>query len=920
MNNNLSILSTTFLEELYAKYLCDPSSVDSSWQGYFKSLNNGYQVTTNKCEVNTNLNTSNLLGYNLLSHYRQYGHVTAELDYLSDQKPEFKYKLNTSNLLDTVDISEKSNFCEMTLGDLEAVLKRTYSSTIGFEFEHLDNPEEKEWLYHKVEENAWKVDALFDNDDREWFLQILMRTKLFENYLHTKFLGAKRFSVEGGEAAILALQEIVRLCASNGTDEMMIGMAHRGRLSTLVQVLHKPHSSLFAGFMGYALGSELPSFVGDVKYHLGYDHDIEIDGKKVHISLAYNPSHLESINSILMGAAKAKQDLKQDQDKVIPILIHGDASFAGQGIVMESLAMTKLNAYDVGGVFHLVINNQIGFTTDPAQDRSTRYCSDVAKGFDIPVIHVNGNDPEAVVYAVRLAFEYKNHFKKDIVIDLVCHRKYGHNEGDEPMFTQPIMYSKIHSKEFKDGVDLYAEKVQKLNSEMKPDSIAKDYLNFMDSEFELAKKIVAGEMPYENHASDEVLDKHIAIEKKIYALHTGTDDIGISKLGDTDITQIQTANTGVPLDTLRALGLKLSTAPKDFNLNSKIGRQFEARKKMMESGEGLDWGTGESLAFASILSDGFNIRFTGEDVERGTFSHRHAVLTDQVNCIKYINLNNLDPQQKGKIFIENSFLSEFGVLGYEYGYAMANPKNLTIWEAQFGDFANGAQIVIDQYIASAESKWGIINNLVMLLPHGYEGQGPEHSSARLERFLQLCAQNNMQVCNCTTPASLFHVLRRQVMQDSKKPLIIMSPKSLLRHKMAVSSLNEMSESTSFKPVITESNLQGAKKIIFCSGKVYYDLVEQRETKNSAEVSIVRLEQLYPFPAAEVSKIVSGGAEIVWCQEEPENMGAFSFVKPIFEKLGVKDLKYAGRQRSASPAVGFASLHQSELEKLLNNAI
>ena len=820
-----------------------------------------------------------------------------------------------------VDLSNRSILNEISLGELESVLQKTYSSTIGFEFEHIENLNEKNWLYNKVEAEAWKIESFFNNNDRECFLQILLHTKMFENYLHTKFLGAKRFSVEGGESSILMLQEIVRLSASHSIEEVVIGMAHRGRLSTLSQVLRKPYSNIFAGFMGYAVSSELPSFVGDVKYHLGYENNVKVDGANVCVSLAYNPSHLESVNSVVMGMVKAKQDLKNDPEKVIPILIHGDASFAGQGIVMESIAMSKLDAYDVGGVLHIIINNQIGFTTDPSQDRSTRYCSDVAKGFNIPIIHVNGNDPEAVVYAVRLAFEYKLHFKKDIIIDIVCHRKYGHNEGDEPMFTQPQIYSQIYSKEFKDSIDLYSNKLTNLDKEINIEKIAKDHMNFMDKEFELAKKIFNGEETYEQHNLNDIYNKHIAIENQIYTLNKDSDDIGLSKLADGDITTIQSIETGVALDTLRSLGIKLTSTPSDFNINSKIARQFDLRRKMLESGQNIDWGTAEALAFASLIAEGFNIRFTGQDVERGTFSHRHAVLTDQLNENKYTPLNNLNDQQSGKIIISNSLLSEFAVLGYEYGYSMSALNSLTIWEAQFGDFANGAQIIIDQYISAAESKWGILNNLVMLLPHGYEGQGPEHSSARLERFLQLCAQNNIQVCNCTTPASIFHVLRRQVLQGIKKPLIIMSPKSLLRHKSAVSQLSEMALNTKFEPVIIENNLHEAKKTIFCSGKVYYDLVEHRESTKAQKVSIVRIEQLYPFPISTISQILakSPNSEFIWCQEEPRNMGAYSLVKPIFEKLGI-NIKYVGRKTAASPAAGFTSSHQAELHNLLQDAI
>lgn len=908
MKNNIAADNADFLEGLYRQYLNDKNSVDKSWQEYFSTLD-----CTEPCTPSTSTGTSHL-GYDLLRAYRQYGHFGAKIDPLGRLNTTFNHKVPLSNLV--VDLSDRSPFIDISLEKLNSILSATYCGSIGFEAEHIESLDEKNWLYDKIESSAWKLHELVDNSSREAFLSVIQRTKLFENYLHTKFLGAKRFSVEGGETAILALDELVRLSACNSIDEITIGMAHRGRLSTLIQVMQKPPSALFAGFMGYGTTSELPSFVGDVKYHLGYDHSVEVDGKIVQLSLAYNPSHLESVNSVVMGIARAKQDSGR---ATLPILIHGDASFAGQGSVMESLAMSNIEPYNVGGVVHIIINNQIGFTTDPEKDRSTRYCSDIAKGYSMPVLHVNGSDPEAVIYAIQLAFEYRNKFKKDLVIDLVCYRKYGHNEGDEPMFTQPSVYSQINSKEFKDVVELYHNKLVGMDLGKDFDEDGKKYLEFLDGEFEVAKKIFAGEMPYESHSDSDDFKKHVAREKLYYSLYSGVGDIGTATLGSSDVANLQTAVTGVDSSRLREIGLRLSSVPSDFHLNGKIARQFDARRKMMESGENIDWGTGEALAFATLLADGFNIRFTGEDVERGTFSHRHAVLTDQTNSSKYLPLNNLDTP--GKIYISNSFLSEFGVLGYEYGYAISNPKTLTIWEAQFGDFANGAQIMIDQYIAAAESKWGVLNNLVLLLPHGYEGQGPEHSSARLERFLQLCAQNNLQVCNCTTPASIFHLLRRQVMQEVQKPLVVMTPKSLLRHKLAVSTLSSMDKGTQFQPLIPDNSTQDPSRIIFCTGKVYYDLLEYREEIAATDTTIVRIEQLYPFPVSQVVQLISkhNQSEVVWCQEEPENMGAFGFVRPIFETISGRMLQYAGRKASASPAVGFGNLHKSELDSLLKAA-
>ncbi len=910
MKNNIAADNADFLESLYRQYLNDKSSIDPSWQEYFSSLSSD-EVNS---QTRSSITASSNLGYDLLRAYRQYGHFGAKIDPLGRLDTTFNHRIAIDNLFETVDLSDCSQFIDVTLEALNLTLNKTYCGSIGFEVEHIESLEEKSWLYEKIESSAWKLYDNFDDSSREAFLHVIQKTKLFENYLHTKFLGAKRFSVEGGETAILALDELIRLSAGNGIDEAIIGMAHRGRLAILVQVMQKPHSLLFAGFMGYTAISELPSFVGDVKYHLGYDHSVEVDGKSIQLSLAYNPSHLESVNSVVMGISRAKQD---SDKSVLPILIHGDASFAGQGCIMEGLAMSKIEPYDVDGVVHIIINNQIGFTTDPEKDRSTRYCSDIAKGYSIPVLHVNGSDPEAVVYAIRLAFAYRSKFKKDIVIDLVCYRKYGHNEGDEPMFTQPSIYSQINSKEFKDVVELYHEKLKGLSLAKNFDENSAKYLAFMDKEFEIGKKIFSGELSYQLHDESDDFKKHVTCEKKYYSLYIGNKDIGIAILGDSDIAEMQTAVTGVDAAKLRELGLKLSSVPSDFNLNGKIARQFEARRKMMESGEHIDWGTSEALAFATLLSDGYNIRFTGEDVERGTFSHRHAVLIDQYNSNRYLPLNNIGAP--GKIYISNSLLSEFGVLGYEYGYAISNPKTLTIWEAQFGDFANSAQIIIDQYIAAAESKWGILNNLVLLLPHGYEGQGPEHSSARLERFLQLCAQNNLQVCNCTTPASIFHLLRRQLMQNVQKPLVVMTPKSLLRHKSAVSTLNSMDVGTRFQPIIQDNSVQKPNSIIFCSGKIYYDLFEYREKICAFNTTIVRIEQLYPFPISQIVQLISPQAEVVWCQEEPENMGIFNFVRPILEQISGKSIKYAGRKSAASPAVGFVSLHKSELENLLKIA-
>jgi 2-oxoglutarate dehydrogenase E1 component len=881
-NGNFSPINGSFLEEIYERFLADPSQVDSSWAQYFASLD------SIKPEVKKNDLTSNsLLPYKSLLHYRQYGHLAADLDPLARQK---KLKITITESEEEVSLAESFFDFPLSFEQFQILLKKTYSGFLAFEFEQLPD-EEKNWLYKKVEREVWKLEKLFDQSDKESFLTSLLQTKLFENYLHTKFVGAKRFSVEGTETGILSLQELIRLSASQGFDQVFLGMAHRGRLSSLIQVMGKAPSTLFAGFMGYETPSPFPSFVGDVKYHLGYNKTTTIDGKKIKISLAYNPSHLESVNPVLMGMARAQLDQGK---KVLPILVHGDGSFAGQGIVMESLAMSSLDAYNLEGVVHIILNNQIAFTTPPEQDRGTPHASDIAKGLGIPIIHVRADKPEEVIYATRLALAYRQEFKKDIVIDLIGYRKYGHNEGDEPLFTNPGLYNTIH--QFKDVVERY--KVENFNLELK----SKEYLKLLDEQYELAKKLLSGEEKLHQPEVTPLYQDHIKIEQDLYKFK-GEGDLGLT----VDIPSKVTLETGFNLDKLSWLLEKISTVPGGFNLNNKIARLFEARLKNKE----LDWGTAENLALGSLLIEGINLRFTGEDVERGTFSHRHALLTDQKTDEKYCPLNNLEQEQKAKIYISNSFLSEFAVLGYEYGYSLERLEGLTFWEAQFGDFANGAQIIIDQFLVAAESKWELLSNLVLLLPHGYEGQGPEHSSAKLERFLQLAAQNNIQICNCTTPANFFHLLRRQAHQKMKKPLIVMTPKSLLRHKLAISKLEDLAEGRKFQPIIAEA-LEGAEKLVFSSGKVYYDLLEKPQEKRA----LIRVEQLYPTPIDTIKTILNSNpsAEIIWCQEEPENMGAYSFIKPVLEGLaGGRKLVYAGRRRAASPAVGFTKLHQSEIE-------
>jgi 2-oxoglutarate dehydrogenase E1 component len=808
---------------------------------------------------------------NLAAAYKRFGHLAANLDPIGLKAPEYVAEIDPKN--------HGLTPAEASLA--VAKLNSVYCGSVGSEFEYIRNQEEKDWLAREVES---LLPSSISKDEKVKILKEVIRTEKFEQFLHKRFPGAKRFSVEGGDAAIPSIEKMIDTAAKNGVDKIVIGMAHRGRLNTLTGIMGKPYHQMFSEFKGTPGFPEGITKSGDVKYHMGFASTREIAGKKVDLSLAFNPSHLEAVNVVVAGRIRAKQDLGRNG---MAITIHGDAAFAGQGSVAESLVLNTVPGYSTGGVMHLIINNQIGFTANPTDSRGTTYASDLAKMIDAPIFHVNGDDVEAVVKVSDIATRYRQKFKKDVVIDLICYRKYGHNEGDEPLYTQPVMYTKL--KDHQTLEKLYSQKL-----------IAEGAISAAEHE-----KLVAD---FEAHLSAE-FDK--AADYKPKEADWLKADWSKIKDGDDLLPK-----TSVAKKTLQNLIEKTLEIPAGFNANPKIVKQLEARKEAVSSGKGIDWGCGEALAFASLLNEGFPIRITGQDSGRGTFSHRHSILHDTKNGARHNIFSGI-----GKYEVYDSVLSEYGVLGFEYGYSLSAPNALTIWEAQFGDFANGAQIIFDQFIASSEVKWLRKSGLVMLLPHGYEGQGPEHSSARLERYLQACADNNLRVVNITNPANFFHALRRQLLGRDRKPLVVMSPKSLLRHKLATSSIEEFSD-LNFRSVIGEvSEIKKARKVILCSGKVYYDLLEAREASKINDVAIVRLEQLYPFPKeelrAELKKFKD--AEIIWCQEEPRNMGAWSFVSELIEET-ISRPKYVGRIACASPATGYGSYHAREQKKLIDEAL
>lgn len=945
--------NAAFLADLYARWVDQPDSVDPSFQELFAALNDDARAVVQnatgaswaprprggfapepeapKADPKKGAKPAaaapaadpaaarqqvldSIRALMLIRAYRVRGHLEAQLDPLHLTQPKAHPELDPKTYGFTDADMDRPIFIDRVLGKEQATLREiiaicraSYCGSIGVEFMHIQDPEQKAWIQQKVEGAPWA--QAFDAAGKRKILQQLTEAEGFEAFCAKKYVGTKRFGLEGGEVTIPAVQTVIETAADAGASEIVIGMAHRGRLNTLVNVVKKPFTRVFAEFKGVSANPDDVQGSGDVKYHLGTSTDIEINGRQVHLSLQPNPSHLEVVDPVVVGKVRARQDMAGDtkgRRSVMGILLHGDAAFAGQGVVYETLAMSQLIGYRTGGTVHVVTNNQIGFTTVPAHAYSGLYCTDVAKSIQAPILHVNGDDPEAVVFCARMAAEYRMKFGADVVLDVVCYRRHGHNETDEPAFTQPIMYARI--KETKTTRTLYAERLAQSGAVPAEDS--RSMLEAFNAQLEDAYQAAQTFKP--NKA--DWLEGHWS---------------GLKAAGSSE--EEKEDGTAVALDTLREVGGALSRVPQGFNANNKIVRQLEAKKNAIETGEGIDWATGEALAFGSLLVEGHRIRLSGEDVQRGTFSHRHCVLVDQQNQAEYMPLNNIrDGQARMEAF--NSLLSEMGVLGFDYGYTLADPQTLTLWEGQFGDFANGAQVVIDQFIASAETKWLRMSGLVMLLPHGYEGQGPEHSSARLERYLQLCAENNMAVCNFTTPANYFHALRRQLKRNYRKPLIVMTPKSLLRHKQAISSLADFAPGSHFQTVIPETDAIAApdqvKRVVICTGKVYYDLLQERRDRKLNEVAIIRLEQIYPFPKNTLARVLGEykNAEIVWCQEEPENMGAWTFVDRRIEKvlkdLGVKSKRplYAGREEAASPATGSAKVHQQQQEALVREAL
>ncbi len=885
------------IEQLYEQYRSDKESVDFGWRKFFE----GYDLGTGKTETAGQISEDALKEIkvlNLIHAYRQRGHLFSKTNPIRARRkytPTLdleNYGLEQADLNTTFNAGVEVGLGPAKLSDIVALLQQTYCQSIGCEFSYIRDPKRREWLQQRFEKTRNVPDLTVD--EKRHFLKKLNQATVFENFIHTKYIGQKRFSVEGLECLIPALDAVIQYGAGLGVEEFVMGMAHRGRLNVLANVFNKKYSAIFGEFEGKVFQNEADDdFEGDVKYHLGYSTDVlTASGKTVHLRLADNPSHLEAVNPVVKGISKAKLDTKynNDVDKICPILIHGDAAVAGQGIVYEVVQMSGLEAYYVGGAIHIVTNNQIGFTTNYLDSRTSTYCTDVAKVTLCPVLHVNGDDVEAVVHAVKLAMAYRLEFNSDIFIDLLGYRKYGHNEGDEPRFTQPVMYKlidkhpnprEIYKQQLLERGEIDAELAAEMEVQFK---------QLLQEKFEEAK-------------GDYQPDK----EKK----NTLWDGFHHPNAKDFE----KEVNTGVDRKTLKSLGEKITHIPETNLPIKKVQNLFADRRKMLENGT-LDWAMGELLAYATLLSEGHPVRIAGQDVERGTFSHRHAVVKKEDSEEEYIPLKHIAEKQ-ADFNVYNSLLSEYAALGFEYGYSSSMPHCLTIWEAQFGDFANGAQIMIDQFVASAETKWGKFSGLTMLLPHGYEGQGPEHSSARPERYLQLCAGGNMQVLYPSTPANLFHALRRQLKRDFQVPLIVMSPKSLLRHPLCVSNFDEFEGS--FQEVIADHEVTKARKVLLCTGKIYYDLLQARHERNINDIAIVRVEQLYPLPEWKLKDIFSqyAEAEFCWVQEEPKNQGYWLHL--FRYDLPVK-LSYIGRNSSASPATGFKKMHDKEQADIVNRAL
>lgn len=936
--------NAVFLEQLYASYIEDPQSVDDSWRNFFDSLGDEAQYVLKQAvgaswspkpslmetsviqevqkqgqvvrtlavatpmaasqDITSQLQDTARLA-RLIRTYRARGHLGAQIDPLGLIEPtdssdlDLKtYGFSAQDMDRTFYVGGELGFQTATLRQVIDRLKSIYCGSLGLEYMHMHNAEQRDWLMNRFEGKG----PQFSQEGKKEIATSLIKAEDFEKFLSVKYPGAKRFGLEGGESMIPCLERIIRDEVKAGVEDVIIGMAHRGRLNVLGNIVGMGYEKILSEFQPHEDGQMQGS--GDVKYHLGASCDRTIEGRKVHISLTSNPSHLEAVNPVVAGKVRAKQTRLKDEarQKVLGILIHGDAAFAGQGLVAETLMLSELRGYKTGGTIHVIINNQIGFTTSPHMSRSSPYCSDGAKGIQAPIIHVNGDDPEAVVYAAEVASQFHQKFKKDIVIDLYCYRRHGHNEIDEPSFTQPLMYEAIRNHP--STRTLYSQKL------VAEGSVTQKDLEGIDDIFQ---KQLQG--AFEKAKSEKVQN-----EDWLEGVWSG-----IKPNMDLQTPVV----TGIADKAFDQIAQSLTALPKGFDVHKRLQRVLDEKAKNLQNGTHMDWATGEALAFGSLLTEGYPVRLSGQDVGRGTFSQRHSIIYDQTNGTPYVPLNHIKDGQASAEIIDSP-LSEAAVLGFDLGYSLADPNALVLWEAQFGDFANGAQVIIDQFISSGEAKWLRMSGLVMLLPHAYEGQGPEHSSARFERYLQLCAEDNMQVCNITTPANYFHALRRQMIRKTRKPLIIMTPKSLLRHKLAVSDKKEFIGQTAFQPFINDASVtkpQDIKRVVFCTGKVYYDLYEAREAAKIKDVALMRLEQIYPFPHKEVVETLKNykNADIIWCQEEPKNMGAWFLVDDFLEKAMIECKRtdrpqYVGRTASAATATGSAARHESEQKALVTQAL
>jgi 2-oxoglutarate dehydrogenase E1 component len=891
-----------FIDSQYRLWKSDPAGVSRQWQVFFEGFELG-AAAEGKTGIIFDKKQAFLQSHveELIYRYRDVGHLSACLDPLASCRTHHPlldlaaFKLGEDDLHRTFFTPHLAQSNEATLREIVSMLRETYCGTVGVEYMHLQDPAERRWLQHRMEpdRNRPKLSA----EDRLRILDKLAQATQFDRFLHNRYLGQKRFSIDGAEVIVALLDELVRHAAEIDCREVILGMAHRGRLNVQTNVLGKPVAAVFCEFEdNYDPGDMVGS--GDVKYHNGYAADVEIaPHRTMHMLLASNPSHLEAVDPVVEGIARARQEQigERGRERVLPVLIHGDAAFCGQGVVFETLNLSQLEGYRTGGTVHMVINNQIGFTTVPEDARSTRYSTDVAKMLMVPIFHVHGEDPEAAVHIARLACDYRNEFGKDVVIDVVCYRRYGHNEGDEPYYTQPQMYDRI--KERPPLFQIYSEKL------MREGLATRERIEQARQEFNREL-----EEAYNSTHGQQCPVPSVRLFEHWESLKPGYSH--------------EPLETGVAAPRLVLLARKLHSLPQGFSIHPKLEHILDRRLEAVEKNDGIDWANAESLAFASLLTEGVAVRLSGQDSRRGTFSQRHSVLVDTRTGDHCTPLSTLDESQ-APFSVYDSMLSENAILGFEYGYSLAAPRSLVIWEAQFGDFVNNGQVVIDQFISSAQTKWQVMNGLVLLLPHGLEGQGPEHSSGRIERFLQLCAEDNIQVCNATTPAQYFHLLRRQVKRDFRKPLVLMTPKSLLRHPKAVSKLSDL-ESGHFHEMLDDAGITGPpRRVLICSGKVYYDLLERRETLQTPDLAILRLEQFYPFPSEQIKAVTAGcmnAEEWLWVQEEPRNMGGWTFVQHRLEMTIGRDIGYIGRREAAAPASGHSRVYREEQSAILDEAV